>query len=97
MFSRDSLTSWEEGVFFVLVGYPSSDSVTTKITYVVDVTWCLASYPMILLLDQLYWLREMNADSAVISTDAYPFLTFSEHTCHLEDARIDIFWLHCVY
>ena len=33
--------------------------------------------------------------AAVINVDAYPFLTFSEHTCHLKDERKDIFWLHC--
>ena len=63
MSSRDSLTSWGEGVFLALVGYPSSDSVTTKITYVVDGTsTSLASHVfllewlkrnLILLLDQL--------------------------------------------
>ena len=33
---------------------------------------------------------------AVISVDAYPFLAFSDLTCHLEDLGIDVFWLHCV-
>ena len=28
---------------------------------------------------------------AVISVDAYPYLAFSDLTCHLED----VFWLHC--
>ena len=32
---------------------------------------------------------------AVISVDAYPFLAFSDLTCHLEDAAIGGFWLHC--
>ena len=32
---------------------------------------------------------------AVISVDAYPFLTFSDLTCHLEDTGISAFWLHC--
>ena len=32
---------------------------------------------------------------AVISVDAYPFLAFSDLTCHLEDAGIGVFWLHC--
>ena len=32
---------------------------------------------------------------AVISVDAYPFLAFSDLTCHLEDTGIDVFWLHC--
>ena len=32
---------------------------------------------------------------AVISVDAYPFLAFLDLTCHLEDAGIGTFWLHC--
>ena len=31
---------------------------------------------------------------AVISVDAYPFLAFSDLTCHLEDMGIGVFWLH---
>ena len=30
---------------------------------------------------------------AVISVDAYPFLAFSDLTCHLEDTGIGVFWL----
>ena len=29
---------------------------------------------------------------AVISVDAYPFLAFSNLTCHLEDTEIGVFW-----
>ena len=32
---------------------------------------------------------------AVISVDLYPFLAVSELTCHLENAEIAAFWLHC--
>ena len=32
---------------------------------------------------------------AVISVDAYPFLVFSDLTCHLEDTGIGIFCFHC--
>ena len=32
---------------------------------------------------------------AVINVDAYPFLAFSDLTCHLEDTGIGVFWLHC--
>ena len=32
---------------------------------------------------------------AVISVDAYPFLAFSDQTCHFEDTGIGVFWLHC--
>ena len=31
----------------------------------------------------------------VISVDAYPFLAFSDLTCHFEDTGIDVFWLQC--
>ena len=32
---------------------------------------------------------------AGISVDAYPFLAFSDLTCHREDTRLGVFWLHC--
>ena len=32
---------------------------------------------------------------AVISVDAYPFFTFSDLTCRLEDRGIGVLWLHC--
>ena len=32
---------------------------------------------------------------AVISVDAYHFLTLSDLTCHVEDSNIGVFWLHC--
>ena len=32
---------------------------------------------------------------AKIGVDAYPLLAFSGLTCHLEDAGIGVFWLHC--
>ena len=33
---------------------------------------------------------------AMISVDAYPFLVFSDLTCHLEDTGIGAgIWLHC--
>ena len=31
----------------------------------------------------------------VISVDAHHFLPFSDLTCHFEDTRIGVFWLHC--
>ena len=31
---------------------------------------------------------------AVFSVDAYPFLAFSNVTCHLKDTGIGVFWLH---
>ena len=30
-----------------------------------------------------------------MSVDAYPFLAFSDLTCHLKDTVIGVFWLHC--
>ena len=32
---------------------------------------------------------------AVISVDAYPFLSFSNLICHFEDTEIGAFYLHC--
>ena len=32
---------------------------------------------------------------AVISVNTYPFLAFSDLTCHLKDTGIGLFWLHC--
>ena len=32
---------------------------------------------------------------AVISVGAYPFLAFSDLTCHLDDTGIGVFWLNC--
>ena len=32
---------------------------------------------------------------AKIGVDAYPLLAFSGLTCHIEDAGIGVFWLHC--
>ena len=37
------------------------------------------------------WARVVT----VISVDDYPFLAFSDLTCHLEDTGISVFWLHC--
>ena len=31
---------------------------------------------------------------AVISVETYPFLAFSDLTCHYGDTGIDVFWLH---
>ena len=31
---------------------------------------------------------------AVVSVDAYPFLAYSDLTCHLEDTWIGVLWLH---
>ena len=62
MSSRDSLTLWGEGASLALVGHPSSDGVTMKMPYRVDV-----------LHDHFRTLVV-----AVISVDAYPFFWLSQ-------------------
>ena len=37
----------------------------------------------------------MNAGGSYDSVDAYPFLAFSDLTCHLEDMGIGALLLHC--
>ena len=50
MFSRISLTSWGEGASLALVGHPSSDRITIKIPYEVDVSLHRpASHPIFLI------------------------------------------------
>ena len=44
--SRASLTSWGEGASLVLVGHPSSDGITIKMPYGVDVLHRPASHPI---------------------------------------------------
>ena len=44
--SGASLTSWGEGTSLALVGHPSSDSVTIKMLYGVDVLHQPASHPI---------------------------------------------------
>ena len=50
MLSGVSLTSWGEGVSLALVGHPSSDGVTIKISYVVDAYYieqpCTPPFPV---------------------------------------------------
>ena len=40
-------------------------------------------------------LERLTLVVAVINVDAYPFLVFSDLTCHLEDTGIGVFWLRC--
>ena len=40
-------------------------------------------------------LERWTMVAAVINVDAYPFSTFSDLTCHLEDMGIAVFWFHC--
>ena len=44
--SRASLTSWREGASLALVGHPSSDGITIKMPYGVDVLHRPASHPI---------------------------------------------------
>ena len=46
MFSGVSLTSWGEGASLALAGHPSSDGVTIKMPYGVDVLHRPASHPI---------------------------------------------------
>ena len=32
---------------------------------------------------------------ALSSVDVYPYLAFSDLTCHHEDTATGVFWLHC--
>ena len=50
MSSGGSLTSWGEGASLASVGDPFSDSVTTKMSYAVDVLHRPAAYPIF-----FYW------------------------------------------
>ena len=104
--SRASYTSLREGAPLAVAGHSSSDSTTIKMAYgvvfYIDQLRTL-SFPMgwlkldsALLLDQ-YRLKlgRWKLVVTVISINAYPFLAFSDLTCHLEDTGIGIFWLHC--
>ena len=102
--SRASLTSWGEGASLALFGHTSS-GVTIKMPH--GVASCFTSTRFTPLLGWHktecgfivksfetglgWWMLVV----AVISTDAYPFLVFSDLTCHLEDTGIGVFWLHC--
>ena len=50
---------------------------------------------LILLIDQLRLRKRDERWWLLIIVDAYPFLAFSDLTCHLEDTGIVVFWLHC--
>ena len=103
-----SFTSWEEGASLASVGHPSSDGVTIKIPYRVDVLLHRSdshtpSFPIGLVKTESdFIVRSVEASLgrcmlvvAVIIVDAYPFLAFSDLTCHLEDTGIGVFRLHC--
>ena len=63
---------------------------------------CTPSFPIGLAKTELIIVRSVETDLgrsmlvvAGIIVDAYPFLGFSDLTCHLEDTGISVFWLHC--
>ena len=104
--SGGSLTSWGEGAFLALAGHPSSDGVMIKMPYGVFYIHhlCTPVFPIGLVKTEsglivrsvetgLGWWTLVVA---VITVDSYPFLAFSELTCHLEDMGIGVLWLHCV-
>ena len=106
--SRVSYTSWGEGASLALAGHPTTDGITIKILYRVDVLLHQqpAFHPFF-----SYWLVKTKSDFivrsvetglgrwtlvvVVVSVDAYPFLAFSDLTCGVEDTGKDVFWLHC--
>ena len=91
-----------------MVGHPSSDGVTIKMHYGVDILHQPALHPPFPIglakTESGFIVRSVATGLgrwmlvvAVISVDAYPFfLAFSDQTCHLEDTGIGVFWLHCV-
>ena len=94
-------------IYLVLVGYPSSDGVTIKMPYRVDVLHRPALHPPfpvgLVKTESGFIVRSVETGSgrrtlvvAVISVDAYAFLLFSDLTSNLEDTGIGVFWLHCV-
>ena len=64
---------------------------------------CTPSFPIGLVKSESYFIARSAETGlgrwtlmvAVIGADAYPFLAFSDLTCHLEDTGIGVFWLHC--
>ena len=104
--SRVILTSWVEGTFLALVGHPSSH-VATKVPwrqmfYCINQPCPLCFWIGLVKTESDFIVRSVETDLgrlmlvvAMISVDAYPFLVFSELTCHLEDIGIGVFWLHC--
>ena len=62
--SGASLTSWREGATLALVGHPSSDGVTIKMPYGVDVLHRPASHPIF-----SYWLVKTESGFIVRSVE----------------------------
>ena len=93
MFSGASLTSWGQSAFLALVGHRSSDGVTIKMPFGVNVLHRLASDFFVRLVKIGFGRRTLVV--VVDSVDSYLFLAFSDLTCHFEDTGLGVFWLHC--
>ena len=102
--SRVSLTSWGEGAHLALVRHPSSDGVTIKIPYQVDLYYidlpCTPSFPVGLfktksdfVLSVEPGLGRWTLTVAVISVHAYRFTAFSDMTCYSDITGIGVFWM----
>ena len=100
-----SLTSWGDA-FLALTSHPSSNGITKEIPCGVMLYYtdqhCTSSFTIGFLKTKSNFivrpvetgLGRWTMGVALNSVDAYPFLAFSDHCCHLEDTR-GLFWLHC--
>ena len=106
MSSRASLTSWGEDASLALLGRSFSSGVTIKMPYGTDFhinQLRIPSFPIGLVKTESGFIARSVETGlgiqmlvvAVISVDAYPFLAFSDLTCHLENTGIGVFLLHC--
>ena len=88
-----SITSWGEESSLPLVGHPSSNNVTIKMPYGVDILHrpaCTPSFPTVLVKSESgFIVRSAEARlgrwTLAVAVDAYAFSVFSDVTCHLED------------
>ena len=93
MSSGISLITCREVASLTLVGCSSSDGVTIKIPYGVDVLLHGPALDPFFPLGLIKTKSESLEQLRLINVDAYPFLAFSDLTCHLEETRIGVFWL----
>ena len=52
-------------------------------------------FPIVLVKTDSGFIVRSGETGLAISVDGYPFLAFSDLTCHLEDKGIVVFWLQC--
>ena len=103
MSSTVSLNLQGESATLALVSQSSSDGITIKMPYEVHVLYIDQPHTHLFLLG---WFIVRSVETgltrwtlvvAVISIDAYPFLAFSDLTCHLEDMWMYfLVALHCL-